>query len=132
MSPGPGKSTMSNINLSSNSNSQNLMIPKLCDDGSNWADYEPQVMIAMKAKGIWKHVQGAAYKLQPYTNVGVHPLSDRKTHTTEEQIMERERKRLMNTSGSKTLHDTTSSQLHRFILAQRSKTSSQQRRCGRR
>ena len=84
---------MSDINLSSNSNSQNLTIPKLRDDGSNWADYDPWVMIAMKAKGIWKHVQGAAYEPKLYANVnGVHVLSDGKTHTMEEQIMEREEK----------------------------------------
>jgi hypothetical protein len=93
MSPGPGKSTMSDINLSSNSNSQNLTIPKLRDDGSNWADYEPRVTIAMKAKGIWKHVQGVAYEPKPYANVnGIHLLSDGKTHATEEKIMEREEK----------------------------------------
>src|SRR5882762_9185796 len=93
MSPRPGKSTMSNINLSSNSNSQNLTIPKLRDNGSNWADHKPRVTIAMKAKGIWKHVQGVAYEPKMYVNVnGVHLLLDGKTHATEEKIMEREEK----------------------------------------
>src|SRR5882724_4793459 len=83
MSPGPGKSTMSDINLSSNSDSQNLTIPKLRDDGSNWADYEPRVTIAMKAKGIWKHVQGVAYEPKPYANVnGIHLLAEGKHRTT--------------------------------------------------
>ena len=93
MSPGHGKTTMSDVTLSSNSNSQNLTVPKLRDDGSNWADYEPRVMTAMKAKGIWKHVLGTAYEPKPYTQVNnVTVLSDGKTPASEEQIMEREEK----------------------------------------
>ena len=77
MSPGQGKSTMSDITLSSNFNNQTLAIPKLCDDRSNWADYKPQVTIAMKAKGIWKHIRGAAYEPKPYAKVGdVYVMSD--------------------------------------------------------
>ena len=44
------KSTMSNVTLSSNSDSQNFTIPKLHDDRSHWGDCESWVMIAMKAK----------------------------------------------------------------------------------
>jgi hypothetical protein len=72
---------------------QNLTILKLRDNRSNWADYEPRVIIAMKVKGIWKHVQGGAYEPKLYVNVNdVHLLPDGKTHATEEQIMEREKK----------------------------------------
>ena len=39
---GPGD-TMSTTTMNSNSDSTSLAIPKLCDDGSNWADYEPTV-----------------------------------------------------------------------------------------
>jgi hypothetical protein len=47
----------------------------------------------MKAMGIWKHVQGVAYEPKLYMKVNnVHVLSDGKTHSTEEQIMEREEK----------------------------------------
>jgi len=47
----------------------------------------------MKAKGIWKHVQGAAYEPKPYAVVNnVHVLSDGRTQAMEEQIMEREEK----------------------------------------
>ena len=84
---------MSDVTLSSNSNSQNLTVPKLCDDGNNWADYELWVMIAMKAKGIWKYVLGTAYKPKPYTQVnGITVLSDGKTPAIKEQIMEHEEK----------------------------------------
>ena len=84
---------MSDVTLSSNSNSQNLTVPKLHDDGNKWADYKPQVMIAMKAKGIWKHVLGTAYEPKPYTQVnGIIVLSDGKTPAAEEKIMECEEK----------------------------------------
>jgi len=80
---------MSNITLSSNPNLQNLTVPKLHDDGSNWDGYKPQLMIAMKAKGIWKHVQGAAYKPKPYAMVNnFYVLSNGKPHAMEEQIIE--------------------------------------------
>jgi len=82
---------MSNITLSSNPNLKNLTVPKLHDNRSNWADYEPWVIIAMKAKGIWKHVQGAACKPKPYAMVNnFYVLSDGKKHAMEEQIMEQE------------------------------------------
>jgi hypothetical protein len=93
MSPGHLNSMMSDMTLTSNSNLQNLTIPKLHDDGSNWADYEPWVMIVMKVKGIWKHVQGAAYELKLYVVVNnIHVLSDGRTQAMEEQIMEHEEK----------------------------------------
>src|ERR1700683_494750 len=93
MSPGHRKSTMSDVTLSSNSNNQTLAIPKLRDDRSNWADYKPRVTIAVKAKGIWKHVRGAAYEPKPYAKVGdVYVTSDGRTPATEDQIMDHEEK----------------------------------------
>jgi hypothetical protein len=84
---------MSNITLTSNSKLQNLTVPKLCDDRSNWADYEPQVTITIQVKGIWKHVQGTAYEFKLYAVVNnIHVLSDGRTQATEEQIMECEEK----------------------------------------
>ena len=119
MSPEHGNSTMSNVTLSSNSNSQNLTIPKLHDDRSDWDDYEPQVRIAMKAKGIWKHILGSAYEPKLYTQVnGVTVLSDGKTPATKEQIMGCEE----NMTKGKILLVMSSSQLPQIVLAQRSKT----------
>ena len=73
------------------SDSTTLSIPKLRDDGSNWADYEPRVRRAMGSKGLWMHVEGTATKPKPYAIVNVIPvLSDGKTRATEEQIETRE------------------------------------------
>jgi len=79
--------------MSLKSNDTSLAVPKLRDDGSNWADYEPRVHKAMGAKGIWKHVEGTAYKPQQYNQVGgVYVLADGTTSATEEQIEARESK----------------------------------------
>src|SRR6267154_378612 len=87
MSPGHGKSTMSDLNLTPNSNSQNLAIPKLRDDGSNWADYEPRATKAMGAKGVWRNVLGTAYQPQSYNKVNnVYVIADGTTPATEDQI----------------------------------------------
>ena len=83
---------MSSLTLSA-SNSENLNALKLRDDGSNWADYHARIQVAMEAKGLWKHVEGKATPLKPYTEVnGVAVLSDGKTEAMEEQIEARERR----------------------------------------
>ena len=35
--------TMNRLSQNSNSDSATLAVPKLCDNGSNWADYQPQI-----------------------------------------------------------------------------------------
>ena len=71
--------TMSTLTMNSNSESS-LSIPKLCDDGSNWADYEPRLRKAMGSKGLWRHVEGLAVAPKPYIIVDKIPvLSDGKT-----------------------------------------------------
>jgi hypothetical protein len=93
MSPGHGKLTMSDITLTLNSNSQNLAIPKLRDDGSNWADYEPRAKKAMGAKGVCRLVEGTALMPKPFNKVnGDYVTSDGKTPATEEQIEARDAK----------------------------------------
>ena len=73
------------------SDSTTLSIPKLRDDGSNWADYEPCVRQAMGSKGLWMHVKRTATKPKLYAIVNAIPvLSDGKTRATEEQIETRE------------------------------------------
>ena len=68
-------------------NSETLNVPKLRDDGSNWADYHARVQVAMEAKGLWKHVEGKATPPKPYTEVnGIAVLSDGKTQAMEEWI----------------------------------------------
>ena len=83
MSP---RTTMSSLTMSA-SNSDTLNAPKLCDDGSNWADYHAHVKVAMEVKGLWKHVEGKATPPKPYTKVNsVSVLADGKTKATEEQV----------------------------------------------
>ena len=78
---------MSSLSLNSNPDSTNLAIPKLRDNGSNWADYAPRIQKAMGSKGLWRHIEGKAVAPAPYVVVnGVPVISDGKTPATEEQI----------------------------------------------
>ena len=82
---------MSSLSLNSNPDSTNLAIPKLRDDGSNWANYSSRIQKAMGLKGLWRHVEGNAVVPKPYTVVnGIPVTSDGKTAATEEQIEARE------------------------------------------
>jgi hypothetical protein len=85
---------MSSLLLSPNSDSTNLAIPKLRDDGSNWADYEPRIQKAMGAKGLWRHVEGKALEPKHYAMdaSGDYVLADGKTPASEEQVESREAK----------------------------------------
>ena len=49
-----------------NSDSTTIAVPKLRDDGSNWADYQPRLQNAMGSKGIWRHIEGTATAPMPY------------------------------------------------------------------
>ena len=79
--------------VNSNSDLITLAMPKLCDNGSNWADYLPRLQNAMGAKGLWRHVEGTATApvLFAVTN-GIPMLSDGKTAATEDQIDAKESK----------------------------------------
>src|SRR5882724_349520 len=82
---------MSSLTFNSNSDSTNLAVPKLRDDGSNWSDYEPRIQKAMGSKGLWRHVEGTAIAPKPYALVsGIPVLPDGKTPSSEEQIEAKE------------------------------------------
>ncbi|KIM92082.1 hypothetical protein PILCRDRAFT_203 [Piloderma croceum F 1598] len=82
---------MSNLMFNSNSDSTNLAVPKLRDDGSNWSDYEPRIQKAMGSKGLWRHIQGTAIAPKPYAIVnGIPVLPDGKSEATEEQVEAKE------------------------------------------
>ena len=87
------RSTMSDIAITSTSQSS-FVIPKLCDDGSNWVDYEPRVKNAMGAKGLMKYAKGRAGQPTPLTIVDNVPMSrdDPTVAATEEQIESAEKK----------------------------------------
>ena len=76
-----------------NSNTTTLAVPKLHDDRSNWADYEPCIQRALGLKGLWRHVKGTAIVPKPYALVARVPiLVDGMTQATENQIEAREMK----------------------------------------
>ena len=52
---------MSTVDFSS-SNRTTFSITPLCDDGSNFTDYEPKVKVLCGAKGILKFLEGCARK----------------------------------------------------------------------
>ena len=82
--------TMSTLTMNSNSEST-LSIPKLHDDGSNWADYELRLRKEMGSKGLWRHVEGLAVAPKLYVVADKIPvLSNGKTLATEEQLEAKE------------------------------------------
>ena len=85
------KTTMSSLLLNSTSKLNNLAVPKLHDNRSNWSDYEPRVKKVMGAKGLWRHVEGTATAPKLYAVVkGISITSDGKTPAMEEQIDSKE------------------------------------------
>ena len=100
---------MSNLTFNSNSDSTNLTVPKLCDDGSNWSDYKPHIQKAMGSKGLWRHIQGTAIAPKLYTMVNRIPiLPDGKTEAMEEQVRRR-RPASLNLTSENILLNTSSS-----------------------
>ena len=76
-----------------NSDTTTLAVPKLRDDGSNWADYKPCIQRALGLKGLWRHVEGTAIAPKPYALVARVPvLVDGTTQAMEDQIKARETK----------------------------------------
>lgn len=65
---------MSDITITSSSQTS-FTIPKLRDNGSNWADYEPRAKNALGVKGLWKHVDGYAKQPVPLITVTDMPMS---------------------------------------------------------
>ena len=76
-----------------NSDTTTLVVLKLHDDGSNWADHEPRIQRALGSKGLWRHVEGTAIAPKLYVLVaGVPVLADGTTQAMEDQIEARETK----------------------------------------
>ena len=90
---GPEADNMSNLTMNSNSDSMTLSVPKLRDNRSNWADYQPRIKRTLRSKGLCRHVLGTAIAPKPYTLLaGVPVIADGKTPATEEQIEAKETK----------------------------------------
>ena len=76
-----------NLTLGSNLDLTSLSVPKLHDDGSNWADYKPRVERALCVKGLWRHILGTAIAPKPYAVVaGVLVLADGITQASNDQV----------------------------------------------
>ena len=76
-----------------NPDTTTLVVLKLCDDGSNWANYKPCIQRALGSKGLWRHIEGTAITPKPYALVARVPiLADGMTQATEDQIEARETK----------------------------------------
>ena len=92
MSPRISNSMMSAFSTN-NSDTTTLAVPKLHDDGSNWANYEPRIQRALGLKGLWRHVKGTAIVPKPYALVARVPTPvDGMTQAMENQIEAREMK----------------------------------------
>ena len=84
---------MSNLSLTSSSDSTTLQVPKLRDNRSNWSDYQPRIQEAMGSKDLWRHVEGKTVVPKPYKILnGEYVLADLKTPATEEQVEQKESK----------------------------------------
>ena len=82
---------MSNLSITSSSDSTTVSVPKLHDDGINWMDYKPQIHRAIGSKGLWMHVKGTTIALKLYVTVNSVPvISDRKTKAMDKQFRSRE------------------------------------------
>jgi len=73
-------------------NSQTLVILKLRDDGSNWADYEPHARRAMGSKGLVPHLEGHASKPMLYAEVNGIPHASPGVEATSDQIEAKEKR----------------------------------------
>src|ERR1700730_6690676 len=51
-------------------------IVKLCDNGSNWPNYEMKAKTAMGAKGLIRHVEGTARRPLPFDIENGRPVSE--------------------------------------------------------
>jgi hypothetical protein len=75
------------------SNSPLLVIPKLRDDGTNWADYKPRARRAMGLKGLVAHLEGRAKLPAPYILVNDVPMvsTNQDVAVTDDQIEAKEK-----------------------------------------
>ena len=62
MNPGISSSMMSALSTN-NSDLTTVVVLKLHNNGSNWANYKPYIQRALGLKGLWRHVKGTAIVL---------------------------------------------------------------------
>jgi hypothetical protein len=74
------------------SSSTSLVIPKLHDDSSNWADYEPRARRAMGPKGLVVHLKGHVNPPTPFGITNRIPMFAVNMPATEDQLEAKEKK----------------------------------------
>jgi hypothetical protein len=74
------------------SSSAPLVIPKLYDDGSNWADYELRAKRAMGSKGLLVHLEGCVNPPTPFGIINGIAMFVVNIPVTEDQIEAKEKK----------------------------------------
>ncbi|KAJ6545750.1 hypothetical protein B0H19DRAFT_863995, partial [Mycena capillaripes] len=66
-------------------------VTKLRDDGSNWLAYKGRTIHALKARNLFRHLEGTARKPYEYLPKDLN-TPDRSTEATAKQIEENEEK----------------------------------------
>ena len=74
----------------SNSSNSAIAVPRLCDDGVNWADYESKARTAMGARGLIRHRDGTAQKPVAYPEEARIPMKAPGIKATDEDLEEKE------------------------------------------
>jgi hypothetical protein len=79
-------------NMFSNNQTPVLNIPKLRDNGSNWADYQERTRTALRAKGLIRHIDGTAREPVFFTKVADKLIKSDGNPPTEVEIEDLEKK----------------------------------------
>src|ERR1700730_8205025 len=76
----------------SNSSNSTIAVPRLCDDGVNWPDYQSKARTAMGARGLIRHVDGTARKPVPYPELNGVPMKKPGVEATDDELEEKEKR----------------------------------------
>ena len=129
MSPRNSNSTMSAFSTN-NSDTMTLVVPKLCNDGSNWANYEPRIQRALGLKGLWRHVEGTAIVPKPYVLVARVPFSQMERPKLWKTRLRLERRKSSTMTSANTSLSMSFSLWPLLVSATRSKTLRLHMICG--
>jgi hypothetical protein len=78
--------------MSDSALSRSLQTPKVCDDGSNWADYEPRAQRALGSRELVPHLEGHARIPTPYNKENGVLVSAPGKLATESQVETQDKK----------------------------------------
>ena len=78
--------------MTTNTSSNTIGVPRLRDDGANWADYESKAHTAMGARGLIRHRDGTARKPVAYPEEAGIPMKAPGIKATDKDLEEKERR----------------------------------------